>query len=93
MKNLNKRDFRAMMFYNNKRGLNFTECISEMFSVFGDQCPTKPTIYKWYKRFRLGYLCLDDEDRSGRPITAVTNENIAKVEELVREDRQILSVS
>ena len=60
-----------------------------MFTYFGDESPTKPTIYRWYKRFRLGYMSLDDEDRSGRPITGVTNENIAKVEGLVREDRQI----
>ena len=34
-------------------------------------------------------MCLDDEVQSGRPITAVTDENIVKVEEQVREDRQI----
>ena len=65
------------------------ECITKMISVFGEQCPTRTIIYKWYSRFRLGYMCLDDDVRTGRPITAVTDENITKVEELVREDRQI----
>ena len=51
--------------------------------------PTKTTVYKWFSRFRLGYMCLDDEVPTGRPITAVTDENIVKVEEFVREDRQI----
>ena len=89
MENLNNRDLRAIMFYNYKRGINAMECITEMFSVFGEQCPTKTCVYKWYSRFRLGYMCLDDDVRTGRPITAVTDENITKVEKLVREDRQI----
>ena len=41
MENLNNRDLRAIMFYNYKRGINAMECITEMFSVFGEQCPTK----------------------------------------------------
>ncbi|KAI6653032.1 Transposase [Oopsacas minuta] len=78
------------MFYNYKRGISAIECIIEIFSVFGEQSLTKTNIYKWYNRFRLGYMCLDDDDiRTGRPITATTDENITKVEELVREDRQI----
>ena len=60
-----------------------------MFSALGELAPTKTTVYKWYSRFHLGYMCLDDEVRTGRPITAVTDENIVKVEELVREDIQI----
>ena len=60
-----------------------------MFSAFAELAPTKTTVYKWYSRFPLGYMCLDDEVPTRRPITAVTDENIIKVEELVREDRQI----
>ena len=88
METLNNRDFRTIMFYNYKGGVNAMECITEMFSVFGEQCPTKTSIYMWYSRFRLGYMCLDDDVRTGRPITEVIDENITKVEELVREDRQ-----
>ncbi|KAI6656047.1 Transposase [Oopsacas minuta] len=76
------------MFYNYKRGINAMEYITEMFSVFREQSPTKTSIYKWYSRLSLSYMCLDDV-RTGRPIMAATNENITKVEELVREDRQI----
>ncbi|KAI6648129.1 Histone-lysine N-methyltransferase SETMAR-like [Oopsacas minuta] len=60
-----------------------------MFSVFEEQSPTKTSIYKWYSPFRLGYMCLDDDVRTGHQITVATDENIIKVEELVREDRQI----
>ena len=77
------------MFYNCKRGLNAVELTAEMFSTFGELAPTKTTVYKWYSRFHLDYMCLDDEIRTGRSIIAVTDENIVKVEELVREDRQI----
>ena len=66
MENLNNRDFRAIMFYNYKRGLNAAECTAEMFSALGELAPTKTTVYKWYSRFRLGYMCLDDEDPDAR---------------------------
>ncbi|KAI6658757.1 Transposase [Oopsacas minuta] len=54
-----------------------------------DQNPTQSSIYKWYRQSRLGHTSLDDESRPGRPITAVTEENIDKVSELVTEDWQI----
>ena len=41
-----------------KRGLNAAECTAEMFSAFGKLAPTKTTVYKWYSRFSLGYMCL-----------------------------------
>ncbi|KAI6646834.1 Transposase [Oopsacas minuta] len=89
MENLKKRDFRDIIFYNFKRGLNVADCSCEMFSIFGGQSPTQSNIYKWYRQFRLGHTSLDAESRSGRPITAVTEENIDKVSKLVTEDRQI----
>ena len=38
------------------------------------------------QQFSAGSLNLRDEERSGRPTTAVTEENISAVEALIKED-------
>jgi len=41
----------------------------------------------WYKRFRDGRTSVNDDERSGRPSTNTTPENIAKVHEAILADR------
>jgi len=41
------------------------------------------------KKSELSELQISDEFRSGRPKTATTNDNIAKVESMIRDDRRI----
>jgi hypothetical protein len=42
---------------------------------------------QWFKRFKNGRMSVDDE-RSGRPSTGTTTENVAKVREAILEDRR-----
>jgi len=49
----------------------------------------KTAIYKWVKRFSEGRESVSDEERSGRPATSRTEENIAKVRQIVRENRRL----
>lgn len=42
---------------------------------FGEGVISSPTVYTWYKRFKNDRTSLEDDERSGRPITAVTDEN------------------
>jgi len=49
----------------------------------------KTAVYKWVKRFSEGRESVTDEERSGRPATSTTEENIAKVRQIVRENRQL----
>jgi len=48
----------------------------------------KTAVYKWVKRFSEGREIVTDEERSGRPATSRTEENIAKVRQIVRENRR-----
>ena len=41
------------------------------------------------KRFSEGTGSVTDEERSGRPATSRTEENIAKVRQIVRENRRL----
>ena len=49
----------------------------------------KKTVYKWVKRFSEGRESVTDKERSGWPATSRTEENIAKVYQIVRENRQL----
>jgi len=42
---------------------------------------------KWVKHFSEGRESVTDEERSGRPATSRTEENIAKVHQTVHENR------
>jgi len=50
----------------------------------------KTAVYKWVKCFSEGRESDADEKRSGRPATSRTEENIAKVRQIVRENRRLI---
>ena len=50
---------------------------------------SRSRVFEWFKRFRDGRTRTVNNSRSGRPATAVNDENIAKVNELIRGDRRL----
>ena len=62
-----------------------------LVQVYGDNAMKKTAVYKWVKRFSEGREIVTEEDRSGRPATSRTEENIAKVRQIVRENRRLTS--
>jgi len=57
-----------------------------LVQVYGDNAMKKTAIYKWVKHFSEGRESVTDEERSGRPETSRTEENIAKVHQILREN-------
>ena len=49
----------------------------------------KTAVYKWVKRFSEGRESVTEEERSGRPATSRTEENIAKVRQTLCENRRL----
>ena len=54
--------------------------------AFGDNAMSQSKTFLWYKRFKDGRTSVDDDERSGRPSTSTTPENIAKVHEAILAD-------
>ena len=60
-----------------------------LVQVYGDNAMKKTAVYKWVKRFSEGRESVTDEERSGRPATSRTEENIAKIRQILRENRRL----
>jgi len=49
----------------------------------------KTAVYKWVKRFSEGRESVTDEERSGWPARSRTEENIAKIHQIMLENHQL----
>jgi len=64
--------------------------IREMLvQVYRDNAMKKTAVYKWVKRFYEERESVTDEERSGQPATSRTEENTAKIRQIVCENRQL----
>lgn len=86
---LTRENFRAIIYHNFRRGLSPDECRNELVTIYEIEAPSQTTIYRWYAEFRRGRASLGTVPSSGRPKTAVSPENIAAVEKLLKEDRHV----
>jgi len=56
--------------------------------AFGYNAMSQSKAFLLYKRFKDGRTSVDDDERSGRPSTSTTPENIAEVREVILADRR-----
>ncbi|KAF2898082.1 hypothetical protein ILUMI_08093 [Ignelater luminosus] len=70
----NREHFRDMTFCDFKSDLNQQQCLERLSTAFPDSSPSRSAIF---------------ERSCSRPSTAVTDENIVRVRNLVDQDRQI----
>ena len=62
-----------------KLGKSGNEIREMLVQVYRDNVLKKTAVYKWVKRFSDRRESVTDEERSGRPATSRTEENIAKI--------------
>jgi len=58
--------------------------------VYGDMCLGASSVWRWAKHFKDGNTSIQDLPRSGRPQTASTEPNKKTVDEIIKEDRQVI---
>ena len=72
-----------------KLGKSGNEIREMLVQVYGDNTMKKTAVYRLLKRFAEGKEIVTDEERSGRPATRRTEENITKIRQIVRENRRL----
>jgi len=60
-----------------------------LVQVYRDNAMKKIAVYKWVKCFSEGRERVTHKERSGRPATSRTEENSAKVRQIVHENRRL----
>jgi hypothetical protein len=55
--------------------------------AFGDQALSQARTFEWFKHFKDGQESVEDDKYFGRSSTCTTSEMIAKVREVILEDR------
>lgn len=71
-----------------------TKKFQMLTEAYGDETLSRARVFEWHKRSSGGRDSADegiDDERAGRPKSAITDQNIAKFRDAIRGDR-ILSV-
>jgi transposase len=83
-----KEEMREVIRFLFAEDLKPVEIIRRMQAQYGDNCLSCSKIYEWIDHFKKERTVCDEE-RSGRPSTSRTENNIQAVERMVRENRRI----
>ena len=70
------------------RGKNPIEIHNALHEVCGDSVVDRSTVSRWVSRFREGRVSIQDDPRSGWPVTATDNTSVVIVSTLLEEDRR-----
>ena len=80
---IGKENFRVYIKVRTAFHIQLTIMHDELCTVFGDEAPSYTTIAKWSKNFPEGRAEINDDIRSGKPITATTSENIEEIQSMI----------
>lgn len=86
---LNREHIRAIIYYEWLDVKDSKEIHERITRRLGPNAVSKSTVEYWLREFRFGRQELKDEDRSGRPSTSTTIDNIAVVQELIRANPRV----
>ncbi len=67
-------------------GINPKTIHEELATALGPKAPSYPTVAEWTKRFREVREDVNDDPRSGRPVSELTDEHIELVHEVINND-------
>jgi histone-lysine N-methyltransferase SETMAR len=67
----------------NLRGKNPTEIHNALNEVWGDSVVDRSTVSRWASRFREGRVSIQDDPRSGRPVTATDDTSVVMASTLL----------
>ena len=80
---------RAVIQYLHKKGLTPKDIHNDMVATLGKDAPSYATVKRWVTEFKRSRESLEDDPRSGRPVTVATPEMVNKVHDIVMTDRRV----
>lgn len=86
---MEKKEFRVLIKHYFLMKKNAADTKKWLDECYPDSAPGEATIRKWFAKFRTGHMSTEDDERSGRPKEAVTDENIQKIHKMILNDRKL----
>ena len=68
-------------------GKSATEILEMIQQGLRDQSLNRTQVFQWHARFKAGRTSVDDE-HTGRPTSSTTPETVARIQEIIRQDRR-----
>ena len=83
-----RKEQRACIKFCANLGKSATETLIVIQQAFGDQSLSRAQVFQWHARFKTGRTSVDDDEHTGRPRSCTTPETVARIQELVCQDRR-----
>jgi len=71
--------------------LSATNTVELIQKAYGDETLSRTKVFEWHKLFREGRESVKEDERSGRPTTSRTDDNIATIDKMIKGDRNVTS--
>lgn len=72
-----------------KFGKSATESLRLFTDVYGNAVMSRARVFKWHNRFFEGRIEVEDEQRVGCSCSLKTDDNISKINDIVRKYRRL----
>ena len=77
------------MYYDYCQETSFQDCFQSLKHCFGDQSPSKATVFRWFRQFMSEARTLEDDNRCGRMAPTVTPENVSRIFSPIKRDAKV----
>ena len=84
-----KQEQRSVVRFLFSEGVKPIEIHRRMRIQYGDRCMSRTQAYEWTEKFKNSVTSVEDSPRPGPAFTAVTEDNIAAVENVIWENRRV----
>lgn len=86
---MDKREFRVLLKHCFLMKKSPKEAKLWLDKHYGNESPSKTTVYAWYNEYKHGRLTTEDAQRPGRPSEAVSPKNIRKIHNMIMLDKKL----
>ena len=66
-----------------------TDTFASLTEAYGDATLSRTMVFKWHKAFKDGRGNVEDDPRSGRPISSTSDQNVEVVRAVMAKDRRL----
>jgi len=66
-----------------------TDIFASLTEAYGDATLSRSMVFKWHRAFKEGRENVEDDPRSGRPVSSTNDQNVEVVRAVMSKDRRL----